>query len=473
VSETVQLVGLDFGTTTSSALVATARLTHNALSGRFELDHIQERFRSDMVFTPLSSDDQIDEHRIEAYLDAWLAAGEVRPEQVFGGGALLTGLTAQRSNADALVRLIRRRLGSALVATADDPCLESWLTFMGSSAPLSRIHPQTPFLNLDIGGGTTNLALGLAGEVLRTGCLYVGARHIQVVPGTYRIVKLSRYAVALLIHLGIHARVGDVLKEDDVSHVLGWYTDLLQAAVSGRTEVFAEPLAKMHEQVAFRLPEGVSELAVTFSGGVGELIYAHLQGKPWPSTTYFGDLGIDLARRLVDVPRWADSLRRYVSATGGRATVYGLLRHSTEISGSTVFLPNPSVLPLTDLPILGSLGDASTQMEIRAMLELVRSSARGGCVRITFAGANVQSVRALGTRLGEILQETGFPDSQPLVLLVRENLGKVLGHYVTQWGKFPRCLVVIDEISHRDAQYAHIGAPRQQVIPVSFYGLNG
>ena len=46
--------------------------------------------------------------------------------------------------------------------------------------------------------GTTNLALGRAGEVLHTGCLFVGARHIQVTPGTYRIVKLSSYARALL-----------------------------------------------------------------------------------------------------------------------------------------------------------------------------------------------------------------------------------------------------------------------------------
>src|SRR5205807_8088709 len=140
-----------------------------------------------------------------------------------------TGLAARAATAAAAVGLVRRRLGDALVATADDPCLESWLAFLGSCAGLSRAQPDTPVLNLDIGGGTTNLALGRAGEVLRTGCLFVGARHIQVVPGGYRIVKLSRYARALLDHLGVRKGPGDRLNEAEVEAVLDFYLGLLQA----------------------------------------------------------------------------------------------------------------------------------------------------------------------------------------------------------------------------------------------------
>src|SRR5207247_5105442 len=129
----VQLVGLDFGTTTCSAVVAAARLVRNSVTGRTELGGVRETFRSEMAFTPQLGD-RLDEAAIESLLDGWLAAGGVRPAEVFGGGALLTGLTAQKDNAAALVRLVRRRLADALVATADDPCLESWLAFMGSSA---------------------------------------------------------------------------------------------------------------------------------------------------------------------------------------------------------------------------------------------------------------------------------------------------------------------------------------------------
>src|SRR4051794_1659781 len=124
----IKLLGLDFGTTTSSAVVASARLMRNSVTGRTELDQVQERYRSELVFTPLHGE-SLDVGRLEMYLDGWLAAGEVQAEEIFGGGALLTGLTAQRDNASVLVRIIRQRLGDALVVTADDPILESWLAF--------------------------------------------------------------------------------------------------------------------------------------------------------------------------------------------------------------------------------------------------------------------------------------------------------------------------------------------------------
>jgi ethanolamine utilization protein EutA len=473
-SETVQLLGLDFGTTTSSAVVASARLTRPAATGRVELDQVRERYRSPMVFTPLGRDDRLDIAQIEACLDGWLAAGNVHPGEVLGGGALLTGLTAQKENAAALVQLVRRRLGDALVATADDPCLESWLAFMGSCAALSRAHPWQAILNLDIGGGTTNLALGRAGEVLRTGCLFVGARHIQLVPGSYRIVKLSRHARALLDHLGLGKSLGDCLSESEVQSILDFYLGLLEAVALGRARAGPadEPVARLHEQVPFRPPAGVGEVALTLSGGVGELVYAHLQGGPWPPTTHFGDLGIDLARRLVGSPLWAEHLHRYRPASAGRATVYGLLRHSTEVSGSTLFLPRPEILPLADVPILGSLQPGDDAAQVRNLVELARRTRRGACLRVTVGAEDALAVRELGRQLARALRNTAFPADQPLVLLVRENLGKVLGQYVTEWGALPLTLVVIDEVTLRDAQYAHIGAPRGPIVPVSFYGLN-
>jgi ethanolamine utilization protein EutA len=490
VADPVKLIGLDFGTTTSSAVVAAARLVRGAVSGRVELDQVQECYRSEMVFTPLDADDRLDEARVRELLDGWLRAGDIQPGEVFGGGALLTGLTAQKENAAALVRLIRERLGDALVATADDPCLESWLAFMGSCATLSRAHPQLAVLNLDVGGGTTNLALGRAGEVLRTGCLFVGARHFQVIPGTYRIARLSRYAGALLQHLGVRKGVGDCLSAAEVDAVLDFYAGLLEAAAWSQPEAFADPVARLHEQVAFRMPSDLwvripiltgcqdrnpnpqALQAITFSGGVGELIYAHLAGKPWPDTTCYGDLGIDLARRIAESPAWAPHLRQYRPASAGRATVYGLLRHSTDVSGSTLFLPRPAVLPLADVPIIGRVSASSTDAELRDVFGLVTRSRRGGAVRVEVGGDGAAAVRDLGGRLAAVLRELAFPAALPLVLLVRENAGKVLGHYTTEWGRLPLTLVVIDEVTARDAQYVHLGRPRDQVVPVSFYGLN-
>lgn len=474
-SATVQLVGLDFGTTTSSAVVASAQLVRSAATGRMELAELAETYRSEMVFTPLCEDGRLDERTAAQYLDAWLAAAAVQPENVFGGGALLTGLIAQKDNAAALVRLIRQRLANALVATADDPCLESWLSFMGSCRSLSRAHPDKYFLNLDIGGGTTNIALGLAGEVLRTGCLFVGARHIQVIPGTYRIVQLSRYARALFDHLGpglAKKGPGDLLTDADVEAVLDFYLNLLHAIVLGNAEPFQQPVARLHEPIPFLPSAELETCAVTFSGGVAELLYAHLEGKPWPPTTHFGDLGIDLARRIVDSPVLAGHFKQFRPRAGGRATVYGLLRHNTEVSGTTLFLPRPEILPLTDIPILGKVTAVSSNSHIAEIVNRILHSARGGCIQIAIGSNTAASVRSLGAKISCILQAASFPTGRPLVLLVEENVGKVLGHYVTAWGKLGLDLVVVDEVAPRDAQYVQIGAVHGQVVPVSFFGLN-
>ncbi len=370
----VTLVGFDFGSTTSSAVVASAELTRNAVTGRTELSHVREKLRSPLEMTPLAGE-RLDEPALAALIDRWLAQGDVRHNQVFGGGALVTGLAARRDNAANIVRLVRARLRNALVATADDPCLESWLAFQGSCANLSLAQPETPFVNLDIGGGTTNLALGRGGQVLRTGCLLVGARHVQVEPGGYRIKSLSQFVQQIFAHLGIKTGVGQQLSSPDLAALLDYYLQLLQTELTAPGNRPAEPLADQLRQVPFRLPDDIGNFAITLSGGVGELVYAHLRGQPWPSTTAFGDLGIDLARRLVESAWWSPHLRRHVPTSAGRATVYGLLRHNTEISGNTLFLPRPEQLPLPELPILGTIRPQSTADDLNQLLSFARRSA--------------------------------------------------------------------------------------------------
>ncbi len=470
-ADSVKLMGLDFGTTTSSAVVAAARLRRSA-TGRMELDYQEKVFRSEMVFTPLLSDDRLDIAQVERLLDAWFEAAHVQSEDLFGGGALLTGLTAQKANAPALVSLIRRRLGDALVATADDPCLESWLAFMGSCEDLSRRHPDKAILNLDIGGGTTNIALGQNRQVLRTGCLFLGARHVQVIPGTYRIVKLSSYARDLFGHLGVAKAAGDDLTTAEIDAIVNFYLTLLEAISTADVERFQSPIAQRLEQVRFQMPAHARDVVVSFSGGVGELVYRHLQGACWPATTHFGDLGIDLARAIVQSPVWADSLRDYRPESAGRATVYGLLRHTTRVSGNTLFLRDAGQLPLADLPILGFLQGDSTVSHVRDVLALVRTSSRGGCVQIQLGGQDASLVRGLGQRNADVLQQDAFPATLPLVFLVEENLGKVLGQYVTRWGALSLHVLVIDEVAPRDSQYVQLGSARDQVVPVSFYGFH-
>jgi ethanolamine utilization protein EutA len=465
----VTLIGLDFGTTTSSAVAARAKLIHNSVTRRTELTGVVESFRSPMSLTPITNK-RLDEVRITKLLDGWLEAAVGADEPIFGGGALLTGLTAQAENAELLVNLIRQRIGDAVVARADDPRRESWLAFMGSCARLSQRHPDRRFVNLDIGGGTSNLALGANGEVLATGCLFVGARHVQVEPGTYRIVQLSGYARRLFEYLGIAKDRNDELSSREVERILGCYVDWLVAAVTGDERAFAAPIARLHQQVAFAHQPRPTD-RVTLSGGVGELVYAAVQGRDLPGTTAFGDLGIDLAQRLLNHSPWADDFRKFVPEGGGRATSFGLLRHSTQISGSTLFLSRTDLLPLRDVPILGTIDSSMPSDHWQALLQFLSSSNSGGCVQIRMADASAAAVRALGTAIADSLEAISLSPDRPLIVIVAGNVGKALGHYITRWGTRPRTLAVIDEIPLSDARFVHLGRPHDGVVPVSFYGL--
>jgi ethanolamine utilization protein EutA len=467
-SDAVTLVGLDFGSTTSNCVVCSARLVRGAV-GRTELADVRPRYRSKLVFTPLAADDSLDLAAIERLLVGWLAEAAVDPANVFGGGALLTGLAAERQNARALPELIRRRLGDVLVATVSDPYLESWLAFLGSVGELSRSHPETPIVNLDIGGGTTNPALGRAGQVLSTGCFFLGARHLEFEPGGYRIVRISRYGVALLAKLGIRRGVGDRLSTTEAEGIVDFLVENLGAIVAG--EPVDEMLCAPGTPTRFEGVSRESDAAVTFSGGVGELIYEHRAGAPWPATTAFGDLGIDLARRIVAAP-WAGGDRlKFTPASVGRATAWGLLRHATEVSGSTLYLPRPEVLPLSDLPIVGRIDSGATDEAVRRLLEWAARNEAGAAIQVALEEPTARRVRELGTRIAGVLRGMAVPAGRPLVLIAERNLGKTLGNYATDWGKIDVTLIVIDEVAVRDARFVRIGEPREQIVPVSFFGL--
>ena len=468
----VSLLGLDFGSTTSSAVVAKAGVQSNCVTGRMQFGNPQVVYRSESVFTPFC-DDSIDEDQVARHLDEWLEQGGLRNEDIFASANILTGLAAQRDNAKAVVRLVEARIGETLIATADDPCLESWLAFMGSCSALSRHYPDTPIINLDIGGGTTNPAIGLNGNVLGTGCYFIGARHFQFVPGTYQLVSVSKYGAQLMEFLGIRTSVGDRLGKRELNAILDTYVKALEAIVAGEPNFFGSPVGRFHEQVPLDSSGDLLAKVITFSGGVGELIYKYSAGQPLPGTTYYGDLGIDLAVSVVESRLLSGHLDSFVPENGGRATVYGLTLHSTEVSGTTLFLPRPEALPLRDLPVVARLRIDVEVNEICKALSLARKSRQGACFQIVSGEDQpaLAGVKTLGERLAQAFKSESCSPEQPLVILTSNNIGKTIGNYATNWGQLSVNLIVIDEIPARAAHFVNIGRSHKNIVPISFYGM--
>jgi ethanolamine utilization protein EutA len=495
------LLGLDIGSTTTQAIASSARILRNCVTGRMELSQANVVYRSPVVFTPFRGDkslsetclqrggqahfaptspqkepvpdgswtgDELDDGELDGMIESWITAAGIELAALFAGGAILTGLAAQARNAAAVARLLRSRFPQSMVVTADDPRLESWLAFLGSCTALSKLHTDVPIINLDIGGGTTNPAWGLAGEVRQVGCYVIGARHVRLTPGTWRIEGLSALAVRLFESLGIRARLGDELAPDDRDHLLDFYVATLEAIVCGDRVHLAQEPVRWHEQAAFEPPKATP--IITLSGGVGELAYACARGETLPSTTAFGDLGIDLARCICQSPLLAKDLRAHAPANRGAATVCGLALHTAELSGTTLYLPRPDLLPLADLPILGCLCEPDSG-RLEELLDLAKTGGHGAAIRIDSPLDGWQSVKRMGEAIALAITRRAYPPERPLVLLVGPNIGKTLGQYATQWGKLPANLIVIDELPPRPARFVRLGALRHNVVPVSYYGL--
>jgi ethanolamine utilization protein EutA len=469
-SKRVILLGLDFGSTTSSALVASAKLASSRVTGRMQLDDMQIMYKSEPIFTPFIGQN-IDTDKISALITYWLQESGIKNSDILSGGSMITGLAAKADNATALSKLIINMVGESVIATADDPCLESWLAFKGSCGALSRYHADTRILNFDIGGGTTNVALGVNGDILQTGCYFIGARHFQFKSGGYQLSNMSNYGKALLDAFNNNKKNADTLTANKREDIITFYINALEAIVLGDANFFHAPLAKIHTQVALNLPPATKS-TITFSGGVGELIYKIAAGEALPKTTFYGDFGIDLALAITRSAILSADLKTVIPDNKGRATVVGLTLHSTEISGSTVYLPKPNCLPLRDVPIIAKLALDSPIEQWRSAFALASIHKQAACIQITASNKTLEQVRALAIQIKHALQASNHAPSQPLIILVEANIGKALGSYISNWGQLDYNLIVIDEVSLSDAHFVQLGRLHQGMIPVSFFGLN-
>jgi ethanolamine utilization protein EutA len=460
------LLGLDFGSTTCSALIVSAAMTSDGITGtaKFSAPHII--YRATPVFTPFVGDN-IDAEKVTALIQKWLLESKLKITELFSASAIITGLAAQQANVETIRELIAKQIPNAAIVAAGDPHLESWLAFMGSCATLSRYYAESSILNLDIGGGTTNSAIGVNGNVSATGSHYIGARHFQFAPGSYQLLDVSQYALALLHAFEIKKDVGDTLTANECKRIIKFYIQALEAIVLNDKDFFDKSIANLHVQATANTPYCASK--ITFSGGVGELVYQLANGDPVPGTTFYGDFGIDIAKAIVASPVLSTHLKTHKPENLGRATVYGLALNSTEISGSSVYLPNPDLLPLNDIPILAKLPiDAPTKAWQEVLLR-ASTHANGACLQITQANINLRQIRDFSQMFSKEIAAIQL--KKPIILLVEGNMGKTLGNYITNWGKLGIQLVVIDEIVTRDAHFVNLGKVRQGVVPVSFYGM--
>ena len=172
---------------------------------------------------------------------------------------------------------------------------------------------------------------------------------------------------------------------------------------------------------------------------MGELVYGHFAGKPLPSTTFSSAIWESTSRNACSTRRYGRLISPSISRPGaGRATVYGLLLHTTQIFAAAL-----SSFPIPRCSRCGAcrFSAASKSNRQTGKFEIFSNwsrESRIGRLRAGRRGRPAQpEVAGLGERIAIALAAIGFPRERPLVLLVEENVGKALGQYVSRWGSTP------------------------------------
>ena len=477
-------IGVDVGTTTTQVVVSRLRVSEPIHDGA-AAPEIRDRevvYRSPVHATPLRDPETVDIERVAGLVEDAFAAAGVTTADVETGAVIVTGETAKRRNAEPLVHRIAGDSGS-FVAAAAGAALEAVLAGRGSGAADRARTTGRTVANVDVGGGTTNVATFDPDGVVDTRCLDVGARMVRIEGG--RIESLSPEAERLCAAHGLDIAVGDPASVEGLRPLAAAAADAIAALLVG------PPFAPIVESLAIgSLPDApvvVDDVVVT--GGVGSLVNDS-RGAPETDPFRYGDLGPLLASALGDAVRGQLKLPEAPVALAEdlRATVVGVGTESTTFSGRTVWLPGES-LPLRDVPVIavdpsnaGDDSDGATgrddrfERAVRTASELYDPAEVDGlALYVSDIGSLAyDDLTATAERIADALEAVGADGSShadsvtdlPVVVVTRENCANVLGQLLST--RTDRPIAVVDELRLEEGVRLDVGEPfdGRDAVPV-------
>ena len=267
-------VGIDVGTSTTQ--VVFSKLQMDNAGGYFSVPRVaivdkEVVYKSEIYMTPLKTDVLIDTEALRDIVAAEFRKAGYRPEDTDSGAVIITGESARKENSDAVLKSLSDFAGDFVVSAAG-PDMESLIAGKGSGAWQYSMDHHCRVVNLDIGGGTTNVVLFEDGETLARGCLDIGGRLICMNPQGI-ITKVSPAAAVMAQAAGVSVSVGDRCDELKLTAVTRQMAEALNAylgvgtSAGGKADTILRQI-KTPGSSDFPRPEKVQ--AVFFSGGVAD-----------------------------------------------------------------------------------------------------------------------------------------------------------------------------------------------------------
>lgn len=448
-SDRLLSVGLDVGTTTTQLVVSQLTAQNKASAFAVPQMEITDRkvlYRGQVHFTPLLSGDLVDAQALRQIVTEEYAKAGIRPQDVDTGAIIITGETSRKENAAAVLQALSQYAGEFVVATAG-PELESMLAAKGAGAvERSRRHSGL-LLHMDIGGGTSNLALIEDGRIVRTGCFNVGGRLLK----TDRRGMLT-YISPVLQGL-IRLQTGEILTAQQRETVAQMLTQALEMAAGLREQTqLLDQLMTKELSIPWVPPD--SPVTVSFSGGVADCIEKEAEDLA------FGDIGPALGRAIRQSRLCQQTY--FLGEETIRATVIGAGCHSTQLSGSTVYYRDVA-LPVKNLPVAVFTRQEQESAELPGLIRSRLAQKDTDAVVLALEGYEAPTYAAVQRLAEAILAGVG---DRPIWVCLQQDMAKALGHSLSLRCSPGRSCLCIDSLQLEENSFLDIGLPVGPCLPV-------
>jgi ethanolamine utilization protein EutA len=498
---TLVSVGIDIGSAGTQVIFSRVQLRRLSedLTSRYYVVGRETVYQSPVALTPYLSDERIDDQAIGAIVDNAYEAAQMHPDSIDTGAVILTGEALRRENAKPIADVLAD-VGGEFVCAAAGHHMESMLAAYGSGAAKVSHDSAIPLINIDMGGGTTKLALVEGGAVIQTAAIHLGGR-LAVVDEDGRLTRLDPAGKRLAALAGCDWTLGQKVGDADLDRVASWMADALVAALGGpegpplRSNVETTTGSDVEADLQVRLnpevrPADVESLWLTeplyihggvkgamFSGGVGEYVYGR-------ETRDFGDLGRRFGhavRKRIDAGRIP--LPLLPAGECIRATALGASEYSVQLSGNTVYISSPrDLLPRKNLQVIRprlKLTDAVNASEVTAAIrhhfisfDIVEGESEVAIAFRWFGEPSYPRLAALARGIVDAVPRT-LAAGRPLFVIVDGDVAQTLGAILKEELHVASELLVLDGIRLWDFDFIDLGRVRMPsfTVPVTIKSL--
>jgi ethanolamine utilization protein EutA len=445
-------VGVDIGSSTSHLVFS--RIVLERLDSRYVVTTRETFYESDILLTPYTEEETIDAEKLGQFIAKQYDFAKVQPDEIDTGALILTGVAVRRKNARAIADLFAAQTGKLVAVSAGDS-LETVMAAYGSGAVQRSIKDAAAVMNVDIGGGTSKIAVCVGGKVSDLTAVDVGARLV-VTDAQGRVTRMEEAGRQFAAELGLELGIGATLKPEDARALARRMADrLFEAMQGGSPKVGISSLLRL-DPIAHR--GKIDE--VTISGGVSEFVYGREKGN-------FGDLGPLLAEEIrTRIETWGPKLER--PSEGIRATVIGASQYTTQVSGSTIYVWPDDILPLRNVPVIApemkldadEIDPAYVAAAIRGVLKRLDLSDGEKPVAVFAPWRGSATFARIDAFCEGVVKglEPVLAHGHPIVLVGDGDVGGLVGIHFREEMKHHSHIVSIDGLELKEFDYIDIGA---------------